>query len=56
MSSKMSPKGKGGFKMSRPDTKVKGGPVTNMKSKVFTPGKKVKNVEGPDLSGGGWVK
>ena len=47
---------KGGISMSGPDTKIKGGPVTNMKSKSFVAGKKIKNVEGPDLSGGGWVK
>lgn len=51
----MKPTAKGKLSMSRPDYKVKGGPVKK-ETKSFTPGKKVKNIAGPDLSGGGWVK
>ncbi len=42
--------------MSKPDYSKPGGPVHKVSSVKLTPGKKVKNVEGPDLSGGGWVK
>lgn len=37
-----------------PDTTKKSVPV-KVNSKTFTPGKGVKGMEGPDLSGGGWV-
>ncbi len=51
----MKPTAKPKLAMSKPDYKVKGGPVQKS-TKSFTPGKKVKNIAGPDLSGGGWVK
>ena len=51
-------KPKGSLSMSRPDTKVKGGPVGSFKSQHIKGGQKFagKMFSGPDLSGGGQVK
>jgi len=44
------------FTMEGPDQKSTPGQVKGLKTAVLTAGKKPKIFEGPDLSGGGWVR